>query len=162
MLSDTNFVPFFAGVGVAFAAQFIWKIKRLPSNIFRASKALTTHDKVKMVLIVRTDLKMGTGKIAAQCAHAAVNCYDCSLMTCPEISTKWKLLGQPKIVLKVNESGDQCLQHLNKKALEIGIISCLIKDAGRTQVEAGCITVLGIGPGYSEQIDAVTQHLKLL
>lgn len=28
----------------------------------------------KMVLIVRTDLKMGKGKIASQCSHAAILC----------------------------------------------------------------------------------------
>lgn len=29
----------------------------------------------KMVFVVRTDLGMGKGKIAAQCCHAAVMCY---------------------------------------------------------------------------------------
>ncbi|PIK56816.1 putative peptidyl-tRNA hydrolase 2, mitochondrial [Apostichopus japonicus] len=29
----------------------------------------------KMVLVVRQDLKMGKGKVAAQCSHAAVGCY---------------------------------------------------------------------------------------
>lgn len=28
----------------------------------------------KMVLVVRTDLKMGKGKIASQCCHAAILC----------------------------------------------------------------------------------------
>lgn len=29
----------------------------------------------KMVLLVRMDLKMGKGKVASQCAHAAVGAY---------------------------------------------------------------------------------------
>ena len=30
---------------------------------------------MKQVMIVRTDLKMGKGKIAAQCCHAAIGAY---------------------------------------------------------------------------------------
>lgn len=30
----------------------------------------------KMIMVARTDLGMGKGKIAAQCCHAAVNLYD--------------------------------------------------------------------------------------
>ena len=29
-----------------------------------------------MIMVARTDLGMGKGKIAAQCCHAAVNLYD--------------------------------------------------------------------------------------
>ena len=32
-------------------------------------------EEVKMVLVVNTELKMGVGKIAAQCGHGAVACY---------------------------------------------------------------------------------------
>lgn len=32
-------------------------------------------DNVKMVLVVRNDLKMGKGKIGAQCGHATLGAY---------------------------------------------------------------------------------------
>ena len=32
-------------------------------------------DDVKMVLVVRTDLKMGSGKMAAQCGHATIGTF---------------------------------------------------------------------------------------
>ena len=32
-------------------------------------------DEIKMVLVVREDLKMGKGKIGAQCGHATLGSY---------------------------------------------------------------------------------------
>ena len=34
---------------------------------------------VKMVMVVRTDLKMGNGKVAAQCCHACLGLYKSQL-----------------------------------------------------------------------------------
>lgn len=45
---------------------------------------------------------------------------------------------------------------------EKGINYYLVADAGRTQVEPGSLTVLGIGPEYEEILNSVTGHLKLL
>lgn len=36
---------------------------------------------------------------------------------------------------------------LRKRATEKGIINSVIHDAGRTQIAAGSMTVLGVGPG---------------
>lgn len=36
---------------------------------------------------------------------------------------------------------------LKKRASEKGIINSVIHDAGRTQIAAGSMTVLGVGPG---------------
>ena len=54
----------------------------------------------KMVLVVRTDLQMGKGKVAAQCAHAAVDLYKKSLVKCPKLVRQWETFGQAKITLK--------------------------------------------------------------
>jgi peptidyl-tRNA hydrolase len=35
------------------------------------------------------------------------------------------------------------------KALDIGINTYLVEDAGHTQIEAGSLTVLAIGPAFS-------------
>lgn len=55
-----------------------------------------------MVLIVRNDLKMGKGKAAAQCSHAAVCCYKLSLIN-PEVLSHWEDFGQRKVVLKCEQ-----------------------------------------------------------
>ena len=102
---------------------------------------------MKQVIIMRTDLKMGKGKIAAQACHASLNCYknaDKSRLRA------WELSGQKKVVLKVSSEKETDLPH------------SLITDAGHTQIEPSTRTCLGIGPGSDEEIDKLTGHLKLL
>jgi peptidyl-tRNA hydrolase len=51
---------------------------------------------------------------------------------------------------------------VEKKAREAGLITHIIVDAGRTQIEAGSRTVLAIGPAPVAALDAVTGHLKVM
>jgi peptidyl-tRNA hydrolase, PTH2 family len=51
---------------------------------------------------------------------------------------------------------------LRRKAYSLGITAEVIQDAGRTQIEAGSMTVLGVGPAPRSLVDQVTSHLKLL
>jgi len=48
------------------------------------------------------------------------------------------------------------------KARSLGITAEVIQDAGRTQIDPGSLTVLGVGPAPKSQIDLVTGGLKLL
>jgi len=47
----------------------------------------------KLVLVVRTDLKMTTGKIAAQCGHATLACYKALVKKNPKLLRHWELTG---------------------------------------------------------------------
>ncbi|XP_003427377.2 peptidyl-tRNA hydrolase 2, mitochondrial isoform X1 [Nasonia vitripennis] len=116
----------------------------------------------KLVLIVRTDLSMGQGKIASQCAHAALECYlKASKGFFKPIGPKlWLMTGQPKIVLRVQSETE--LMSLAEAAKKAGLSTVAIRDAGRTQLKPGTVTVLGIGPGAADRVDSVTSHLKLL
>ena len=60
----------------------------------------------KMVLVVRSDLKMGKGKAAAQCSHAAVGAYKIAKKNSPSILKSWEQMGQPKIVTKTETEED--------------------------------------------------------
>lgn len=55
----------------------------------------------KMMLVVRNDLKMGKGKIAAQCGHAAVGAYQTAVRRYPQIVDRWENMGCAKIAVKV-------------------------------------------------------------
>lgn len=59
------------------------------------------------------------------------------------------------------KSEDELLE-LMGKARSLGITAEVIQDAGRTQIDAGSMTVLGIGPAPKSQVDLVTSALKLL
>jgi PTH2 family peptidyl-tRNA hydrolase len=115
---------------------------------------------IKQVIVVRTDLKMGKGKLAAQVAHAALAAAEESGGMRGSWLSTWKEQGQAKVVVK--GSGEEELRALFNKARSLGLPSSLIQDAGRTQLEPGTVTCLGIGPGPAETIDRVTGHLKLL
>ena len=111
----------------------------------------------KQVIVVRKDLEMGKGKIAAHVAHASLG----SAETVDEkILDKWKKEGAKKVVLKV--SGLKELEKMYKKIKAAKIPCCLIRDAGLTQLKTGTITCLGIGPAEEKIIDKITGKLKLL
>mgnify|MGYP000403838077 CR=1 FL=1 len=50
-------------------------------------------EECKMVLVVRTDLKMDKGKIAAQCGHATLACYKAAMKHNPNIVKQWERIG---------------------------------------------------------------------
>ncbi|PIL29592.1 hypothetical protein GSI_08228 [Ganoderma sinense ZZ0214-1] len=114
----------------------------------------------KMVLVVRTDLGMSTGKIAAQCGHATLACYKALQKTNPALLKHWERTGQAKIALKAG-SEDELLE-LEAIAKSLNLAARSILDAGRTQIAAGSRTVLGIGPGPVELVNKVTAKLRLL
>lgn len=113
----------------------------------------------KLVLVVRSDVKMEKGKVAAQCSHAAVTAFKQALRRQPNALRRWEDQGQRKVVLRV-PSEDEMLE-LAGKARSAGLVTALIRDAGRTQIAPGTRTVLGIGPGPEKLVDSVTSHLKL-
>lgn len=115
----------------------------------------------KMVLVVNTSLKMGKGKISAQCCHAAVGCYKKAKKHTPEGLRAWEHTGCAKIAVKCL-SEEEMTGEILKKAAQKGIPYCLIEDAGRTQIAAGSRTVLGLGPAPVRMFDDITSHLKLM
>jgi peptidyl-tRNA hydrolase, PTH2 family len=67
--------------------------------------------------------------------------------------------GEKTVVLGA-EGSDQLLE-LEQRADAASLQSYAVHDAGRTEVAAGSLTVLGIG-GFSDMVDTVTGHLRTL
>ena len=111
----------------------------------------------KLVILVREDLKLPKGKMAAQVAHAAV---DAAMKSDKTIVDLWKKNGAGKIVLKVKDEEE--LFKYKQMAEDAGLKTSLVKDAGHTVVEPGTITCVGIGPDLAEKIDRITGKLKMM
>lgn len=114
----------------------------------------------KMVFCVRTDLKMQTGKIAAQVGHATLGGYKAARRKHASNLRAWERQAQPKITLQVPSAA--MLQQLERNAKALNLTTFVVRDAGRTQIAAGSITVLAVGPGDADKINQVTGKLKLL
>ncbi|KAK5136896.1 hypothetical protein LTR08_001818 [Meristemomyces frigidus] len=134
------------------SVQDLGELKSFPGN----------NEECKLVLVVRTDLGMGKGKIAAQCGHATLACYKTLTRADPAhpVLRQWERLGQAKVALKVESEDDMLM--LQAQAVSLGLCAQVIHDAGRTQIASGSATVLGIGPAPKSKIDQITGHLKLL
>ena len=114
---------------------------------------------LKQVIVVRSDLGMGKGKIAAQNSQASLEAYEKARAKNPAWVEEWKNSGQTKVVVKVPSERE--LLELFEKVRKI-LPAALIRDAGRTQVEQGSATCLGIGPAPESEINKFTKELKLL
>ena len=136
----------------------------------------------KQMLIVRRDLKMRKGKIAAQASHAAVEAVLKAVLNenragqlrtaenglvyleAPEGEesplTDWFRYGMAKICVYVDSEEE--LLALDQKARESGVITALILDAGMTEFHGEpTYTALAFEPLAAERADALTGGLPL-
>lgn len=128
--------------------------------------------KPKQVIVLRKDLGMRPGKCVAQGSHASLGAAiqgatfgedgDGYVMTV-KVSKEtyhWFKSEFTKICCSVNS--EQELLDLHAKALEAGLPSVLIKDAGHTVFHGvPTYTAIAVGPASEEDINSVTGHLKL-
>jgi PTH2 family peptidyl-tRNA hydrolase len=112
---------------------------------------------MKQVIIMRGDLSISRGKIAAQTCHASLGSYK---RADEKIIKKWEREGGKKVVVKVNDLKKLFEVYELIKATDIPYF--LVQDAGHTELPESTITCLGIGPDEDEKIDQITGEFKLL
>lgn len=124
--------------------------------------------KLKMVIILRKDLNMRKGKMAAQAAHAAQEAIldrytDPALprlKTTPAI-LEWLSNDYKKAVVSV-QSEDELLD-LYGAVVASGLNHHLVQDLGHTEFHGvKTYTALAIGPAAEEEVDKLSGHLNLL
>jgi len=133
---------------------------RIGVIMFRIRVAGHLDGDCKMVILMRNDLKMGKGKIAAQASHAAVICSFACKKKDPDAFDSWMMSGQTKVVLRVNSERE--LFEFKAMAEAQNLTTAIVCDAGRTQLEPGTYTCLGIGPASNTVLDKITGQLKML
>lgn len=131
---------------------------------------------VKQAIVMRKDLQMTKGKYIAQGSHASLDVI-LDMMTRTDYDN-----GDFKLELYVEKDtplyiwltelfakvclyaqSEEELVELYNKAVEMGLPTSLIEDAGRTMFHGEKTkTCIAIGPEWSDNIDKVTGHLKLL
>jgi len=114
----------------------------------------------KQVLVFRTDLKMSKGKTAAQAGHAAVSAAEEARKHFAHWFQDWYSEGQRKIAVKVKNEEE--MSELEEKADKMGLPHALVIDRGLTEIPAGTVTCLAIGPAPAEKVDKLTGNLKLM
>lgn len=136
---------------------------------------MTEQKEPKQVIVARTDLKMRKGKLAAQCAHASLKAvlehavvertdkYPKKVQF--EIDDEAQLLWfkGPFVKIVVGVNSEKELLEIYQKALDEGLPTALITDAGRTEFKGvPTNTCVAIGPAWPDDIDKITGELKLL
>jgi peptidyl-tRNA hydrolase len=112
---------------------------------------------MKQVIVVNGALDLPRGKMAAQVAHAALGAF---LGAPRQNQVDWLQQGMPKVVVQC--ATEDALHALLAQAEAAGLPNLLVRDAGRTVVQAGTPTCLGIGPDLAQRIDPITGELPLV
>jgi PTH2 family peptidyl-tRNA hydrolase len=139
---------------------------------------ILTVKNTKQVIVVRNDLNMRKGKIAAQSCHASM----AFLTKGGKVESgrdAYQFFGEPfmedykveinhwlensfrKICVYVNSEEE--LYELHQKALNKGLISHIVEDNGATEFNGvKTLTCCAIGPNWDEKFIGITDHLPLL
>ena len=124
------------------------------------TRSRTTGPELKMVLVVRGEIRLTPGKAAVQVAHAAVELALNAARKDPRRLEQWLSEGGKKIAVQAETLDD--LEEIARGARARGIPFFFVEDAGLTEVPPGTRTVLGLGPSPASDIDSLTGHLPLL
>ncbi len=125
---------------------------------------------VKQVIVVRKDLNMRKGKIAAQVAHASMKFLtdnneaergDEIIVKLSPAEAMWLTGSFTKIVVGIDSEG--ALQDLVLRAELEGVEVHPIVDAGRTEFNGvATLTCAAFGPCEGSVLDRITGNLKLI
>ena len=133
-------------------------------------------ERIKQMIVMRRDLRMRKGKIAAQAGHACVNAVLAAMIrdgASPDMDehgdlrvdggtalSAWFDQGEAKVCVYVDS--EEALLAIHRQALEAGILSVLIQDSGLTEFHGEpTYTCLAFEPLPASRADPLTGELPL-
>lgn len=140
---------------------------------------------LKQVIVVRKDLSMPAGKLAAMVAHAsmtfllpkhALSADHLTMSLAPQFPTltadqiRWLTELDPgiegtgqvsmaKIVVAVSDESE--LRAVEQKAKDAGLTVHRVIDSGYSHNKVGDFVCIAIGPDWPENLDPVTKTLRV-
>jgi len=139
------------------------------SIICKSEITMKNMYQVKQVIVVRKDLNMRKGKLAAQVAHASngflIELLESRKNALPETREKlyhdWVSTGHTKVVVSCDSEKE--LQELIKLSMDSFIPCYPVTDFGLTEFHGvHTLTCAAFGPWKREELDRLTGHLKLI
>ena len=128
--------PFAAGVAVAVALRLLvaplwWgagdadaadddgesdsaRAQQRRSMAMEDDESFMKDEEHKLMLVVRADMGMAKGKVAAQCGHATLAAFKKATRSHPVWVGRWERSGQPKVVLRTRSEAEmvELLRHV--------------------------------------------------
>lgn len=120
---------------------------------------MSTPEKYKMWLAVRTDLEMSRYKLATQAGHAYQGLTFAALAQAQEKLIEYLKTGTPKITVAVKSEAE--LLRVHEEAEKAGIPVVLVTDEGRTEFGEPTSTVCAFGPWERDELPPFLKRLQL-
>ena len=150
------------------------EIEKLQAEVKNLQEIKKFERSPKQVIVVRKDLNMRKGKLAAQVAHASLKVildrleiehdfgdyYEGVIKFTDKNFKEWLMDKFTKIVVSCDD--EKTLFEIEKKCFKNNIPSALIKDAGLTEFKEPTFTCIAVGPADPDEIDKITGDFPLL
>ncbi|MDW9481841.1 hypothetical protein GOB57_24645 [Sinorhizobium meliloti] len=114
---------------------------------------------LKIWVFARKDLPMTLGKFGGQAAHAGGTCMVISDRKNNSVVDQYLSQGQPKIVVAVENEAElvKCVQLCHSEML----VSVLVQDAGRTELQGKTLTIGAVGPCLRSDLPKAVRRLQM-
>ena len=119
------------------------------------------QDELLLYAVVRTDIEIPVGKLAAQAGHAFLGAYEHCRDTQPETFSAYHRSDLKKKICLAAED-EAALLRIYDLCEERGIAVYLTKDAGLTVFDEPTLTAVGIGPIKRSDLPGYIRHLPIL
>ena len=114
----------------------------------------------KMVIAIRSDLKLSKSKIAVYASHVSVLAVEEAKKKRSDWLKKWFSEGQKKVVVQVSTELE--LETLYQKAINENLPCGFVNEYNQENKSKEIIAAVAIGPTPNTKIDKFTADLKLL